>query len=60
MIIMKTYIKPTMTVVRIQHRGMLMLSVTTNLTDPDDIIYEGGGSGDAFAREEIGIWDEEW
>ena len=51
----KTYEKPVMQVVKIQHTGMLMSSGTftttiTNIDDEDDvgdIIFGGGGIGGA-------------
>ena len=52
----KTYEKPVMQVVKIQHTGMLMSSGTftttsTNIDDDEDnvgdIIFGGGGTGDA-------------
>jgi hypothetical protein len=47
----KTYSPPTQTVVRIQHQGLLMQSIITQIDSNVDILYGGGGSGDALAPE---------
>ena len=47
----KTYNRPTTIVVRIQHQGLLMQSIITQTDTNVDLIYGGGGSGDALAPE---------
>lgn len=59
----QSYIQPTMMVVKLQHQGLLMesiVSLSSNLTGDDAIIYGGGGNGDARTKESGSIWDEEW
>ena len=59
----KNYSNPNMTVVRLQHQGLLMQSVqsfSSNLTDSDAIGYGGGSSGSARTKESGNIWDDEW
>lgn len=62
----KTYLNPTMVVVKLQHQTHLMdestaaiQSLSTNLGD-DAIGFGGAGSGSARTKESNGIWDEEW
>ena len=57
---MKTYIQPTMTVVRLQHQSIICQSYVKSFNCTEDIDYGGGGSGDAYARESSGVWDDEW
>ena len=61
----KTYIKPEILVVRLQHQGLLMDSLK-NITSNVDLCGAGadgsitGGNGDARTKESGSIWDEEW
>ena len=60
---MKKYIQPTMTVVRLQHQGLLMQSLrgmSSNLSGDDALNYAGNGNGSARTKESGSIWDEEW
>ena len=63
----KTYLTPGLTVVQLQHQGLLMQSarnVTTNLTGNDAINMGGASSnntgGIVRTKESSNIWDEEW
>ena len=56
-----TYIQPEMTVVRLQHQGMICESIVKGINNTDeDIKYGGGGSGEAYTKKSGSIWDEEW
>lgn len=58
---MKTYIKPNMTVVRLQHHSIICQSGRARaLSNSDGIGYGGGGSGDAYTKESETVWDDEW
>ena len=57
---MKTYIQPTMTVVRLQHHSIICQSTIRGFSCTDDIYYGGGSSGDSYTRESSSIWDNEW
>ena len=60
----KTYMTPSMTVVRIQHQGLLMQ--LSNVDSNADLRGAGdggnitGSSGSARTKEFGSIWDEEW
>ena len=61
----KTYLKPTMMVVRLQQQSIICASpvnrVSTNLDEGDAIGYGGSGSGPARARQHSDAgWDDEW
>ena len=49
----KDYLKPTMRVVKLQHRSQILANsrgvtgVSTNLSDDDDFEWGGGGNVDA-------------
>jgi len=60
----KKYMKPTMNVVQLQHRTMLLQASPLNSVNSGDVglNYVGGGSGPARVRQNSGIewdnWDE--
>ena len=59
----KTYLIPTAFVVRIQHQGLLMESVTKASTNAD--VGYGGAStnntgGEVRTKESVNVWDEDW
>lgn len=57
----KTYLKPTMMVVKLQQQGIICTSGVRSVSGNADIDYGGGGSGPARARQHNGIdWDDEW
>ena len=57
----KTYLTPSMTVVRLQHHSIIcQSSFVKGFSSTDDIDYGGGGSGDSYTRESISIWEDEW
>ena len=56
---MKNYIKPEIIVVRLQHKGLLMQSPCSSITNNVGFNYGGGGSGSARTREQDNIWDDE-
>ena len=58
-----TYIQPEMTVVRLQHQGMICESIVKGFDNSTDegITYGGGGGGsEAYTKQSRSIWDEEW
>lgn len=57
-----TYIQPEITVVRLQHQGMICVSTVRGFSNPtdDDITYGSGGSGEAYTKQSGNLWDEEW
>jgi hypothetical protein len=57
---MKKYIQPCLVVVRLQHHSIICSSTVRGFSCSEDIDYVGGGSGDAYARESSGVWDDEW
>ena len=57
---MKTYIQPSMTVVRLQHHSIICQSTIKGFSCTDDIGYGGGNSGDSYTRESSSVWDDEW
>lgn len=58
---MKTYIKPNMRVVTLQHHSIICQSGRVGaLSNSDDIGYGGGGSGDSYTKESESVWDDEW
>ena len=57
---MKTYIQPSMTVVRLQHQSIICQSYVKSFNCAEDIDYGGGGSGDAYTKESSSVWDDEW
>ena len=62
----KTYLQPTMMVVRLQQQSIICASpvsrVSTNLTDDDAIRYGGAGSSTQSARVKSNTvdWDDDW
>jgi hypothetical protein len=56
----KTYLKPTMMVVKLQQQGIICTSTpVTSVSSNADLNYDGGGSGPARARSHGGIdWDD--
>ena len=57
----KTYLQPTMMVVRLQQQGIICASPVSNVDSNADLNFGGGGSGPARARQHSGIdWDDEW
>ena len=61
----KTYLQPTMMVVRLQQQSIICSSndvsrVSTNLTGDDAIGYDGGGSGPARVKSNTVDWDDDW
>lgn len=57
---MKTYIQPSMTVVRLQHQSIICQSHVKSFNCTEYIDYGGGGSGDAYTKESSSVWDDEW
>ena len=61
----RTYVHPTMIVVKLQHQSIICQSVTGLRGNGglgyggDDASYVEGG-GDVRTRESSGVWDEEW
>ena len=55
----KTYLKPTMMVVKLQHQGIICTSEVRGVTSDAGIGYGGGGRGSARVRgrEEVD-WDD--
>ena len=55
---MKTYIQPSLVVVKLQHQGIICGSDN----DPSKSVktYDDYSSGSQFTCESINIWDEEW
>ena len=60
----KTYLQPTMMVVRLQQQSIIcsskVRSVSTNLTGDDAISFGGGGTGAARVKSNTVDWDEDW
>ena len=60
----KTYLQPTMMVVRLQQQSIIctskVSSVSTNLNEGDAIGYDGGGSGPARVKSNTVDWDDDW
>ena len=57
----KTYIIPGMTVVHLQHQGIICQSgVVNSVSNTEGFTYGGGGSGEAYTKESNGAWDDEW
>ena len=60
----KTYLQPTMMVVRLQQQSIIctskVSSVSTNLDEGDAIGYDGGGSGPARVKSNTVDWDDDW
>lgn len=61
----KTYLQPTMMVVRLQQHSIICTSngvnrVSTNLDEGDDLDYGGAGSGPARVKSNTVDWDDDW
>jgi len=60
----KTYLQPTMMVVRLQQQGIICASpvsrVSTNLDEGDAISFGGGGTGPARVKSNTVDWDDDW
>jgi hypothetical protein len=56
---MKTYIQPSMVVVRLQHQSIICQSGFRGMSS-DDVDYAGAGNGDSRTRESSSVWDDEW
>ena len=60
----KTYLQPTMMVVRLQQQSIICSSlvnrVSTNLDEDDAIDYGGAGSGPARVKSNTVDWDDDW
>ena len=58
----KTYLQPTMMVVRLQQQSIICTGSDMNRVNSNaDLDYGGGGSGPARARSYGGTdWDNEW
>jgi hypothetical protein len=60
----KTYLQPTMMVVRLQQQSIIctskVSSVSTNLDEGDAIGYGGGGTGPARVKSNTVDWDDDW
>ena len=62
----KTYLQPTMMVVRLQQQSIIcsskVRSVSTNLTGDDAISYGGAGTSTQSARVKSNTvdWDDDW
>ena len=59
----KTYLQPTMMVVRLQQQSIICASygvnrVSSNLTDGDAISFGGAGSGPARVKSNTVDWDD--
>ena len=58
----KTYLTPSMTVVKLQHQSMICDSTLRGFSG-GDVDYGGASSnydGEVRTRESSGVWDEEW
>ena len=58
----KTYLQPTMMVVRLLQQSIICTSNSVSSVNSNaDMDYGGGGSGPARVRQHSGIdWDDEW
>ena len=60
----KTYLQPTMMVVRLQQQSIIcsskVRSVSTNLDEGDAIGFGGGGTGPARVKSNTVDWDDDW
>ena len=60
----KTYLQPTMMVVRLQQHSIICSSlvnrVSTNLDEGDAIGYGGGSTGPARVKSNTVDWDDDW
>ena len=61
----KTYLQPTMMVVRLQQQSIICTSspvsrVSTNLDEGDAIRYVGAGTGPARVKSNTVDWDDDW
>ena len=60
----KTYLQPTMMVVRLQQLSIICTSpvgrVSTNLDEGDAIDYGYGGNGPARVKSNTVDWDDDW
>jgi len=60
----KTYLQPTMMVVRLQQQSIICSSpvsrVSTNLDEGAAIDYGGGGSRPARVKSNTVNWDDDW
>lgn len=56
----KKYITPAMTLVHIQHKGLLMESVFNVTSNNANLEYGGGSNSSARTREFHNVWEEEW
>jgi hypothetical protein len=61
---MKTYLTPSMTVVKLQHRSIICESILDAVEGNAGIGYGGAGSNNEGSiirtREYNSVWDEEW
>ena len=57
----KTYLQPTMMVVRLQQQSIICASPVSDVSSNADMGYGGGGNGPARARQHSDAgWDDEW
>ena len=56
----RTYLTPSMTVVKLQHSGIICVSQVHTLTGNADLNYGGAGDVDARTKESSSLWDEVW
>ena len=56
----RTYLTPSMTVVKLQHRSFICYSQVRGIAGDDALNYGGGGSGEVRTKESGSVWDEEW
>ena len=56
----RTYVNPTMVVVKLQHHSIICSSYVSRVTGTEDFTYGGGGSGESYTRESSSVWDSEW
>ena len=60
----KTYYQPSMTVVKLQHQGLLMITSGLRGISDGDVGYGGASinneGGEVRTRESSGVWDDEW
>ena len=51
-----------MTVVRLQHQGIICQSIVNSIENPtgEGITYGRGGNSEAYTKQSSSIWDNEW
>ena len=56
----KTYLQPTMMVVRLQQQSIICSSPVSRVSGNADLNYYGGGSGPARVRQHNAVEWEDW